>query len=83
MGRDVSVIIHDDDLSYLPNGGDEPLFTATRSSVRDAGRRAARMLLDIITSGDTTPRTDLLEAELILGPSTGPAPVAARMTDIS
>jgi hypothetical protein len=41
------------------------------------------MLLDIITSGDTTPRTDLLEAELILGPSTGPAPVAARMTDIS
>lgn len=75
MGRDVSVIIHDDDLSYLPNGHDEPQFTATRSSVREAGRRAAAMLLDIIGTGDSAPRSELLEAELILGASTGPAPL--------
>lgn len=55
MGRDVSVIIHDDDLSYLPNGRDDPIFTATRSSVREAGRRAATMLLDIIANGSDTP----------------------------
>ncbi|WP_138423203.1 LacI family DNA-binding transcriptional regulator [Maritimibacter alexandrii] len=81
MGRDVSVIIHDDDLSYLPNGRDDPIFTATRSSVREAGRRAATMLLDIIANGSDTPRTSLMEAELLIGQSTGPAPAHARTTD--
>ena len=45
LGRDVSVITHDDDLSYLQNGADDPIFTALRSSVREAGRRAAEMLI--------------------------------------
>ncbi|WP_298499532.1 LacI family DNA-binding transcriptional regulator [uncultured Maritimibacter sp.] len=72
IGRDISVIIHDDDLSYLPNGREDPLFTATRSSVREAGRAAATMLLDIIATGDHDPRHVLLEADLILGRSTGP-----------
>lgn len=74
MGRDVSVITHDDELSYLGNGGDVPIFTATRSSVREAGRIAAAMLLDLIDDPDRTPRHRLLEAELMLGRSTGPAP---------
>lgn len=72
LGRDVSVICHDDELSYLKNGGDVPVFTATRSPVREAGRRAARMLLGIIENPETGFRQDLLEAELILGQSTGP-----------
>ena len=74
MGRDVSVIIHDDDLSYLKNGDAVPIFTATRSSVREAGRIAAEMLLAIITQHGEEPQTRLLEAELIIGQSTGPAP---------
>lgn len=74
MGRDVSVIIHDDDLSYLRNGDAVPIFTATRSSVREAGRIAAEMLLAIITQHGEEPQTRLLEAELIIGQSTGPAP---------
>ena len=74
MGRDISVIIHDDDLSYMKNGGDVPIFTATRSSVREAGRIAAEMLLDIIATTPDQPRERLLEAELIIGQSTGPAP---------
>lgn len=74
MGRDVSVIIHDDDLSYLRNGEDVPIFTATRSSVREAGRLAAEMLLAIITQHGEEPQNRLLEAELIIGQSTGPAP---------
>jgi LacI family transcriptional regulator, galactose operon repressor len=72
LGRDVSVITHDDDLGYLKNRGDMPMFTATRSSVRKAGRRAASMLLDRIEAPDTGPCEELLEAELILGRSTGP-----------
>ncbi|SEM83120.1 transcriptional regulator, LacI family [Pseudorhodobacter antarcticus] len=74
MGRDISVIIHDDDLSYMQNGADVPIFTATRSSVRAAGRLAASMLLDTIANPTPTPATHLLEAELIIGQSTGPAP---------
>ncbi len=74
LGRDVSVIIHDDELSYLRNGEDVPIFTATRSSVREAGRLAAEMLLDLIANPTSGPRERLLEAELIIGQSTGPAP---------
>jgi len=72
LGQDVSVIIHDDDLSYLGNRGDIPAFTATRSSVRDAGRRSAEMLLEMITTQDQTPRHELWESELTVGLSTGP-----------
>jgi LacI family transcriptional regulator len=74
IGRDVSVIIHDDELSYLPNGAEVPIFTATRSSVREAGRLAAEMLLALIAHPEAGPQQRLLEAELIIGQSTGPAP---------
>jgi LacI family transcriptional regulator len=74
MGRDVSVITHDDELAYLKNGQDVPLFTATRSSVRAAGRSAADLLLQLIADPGCGPLHSLLEAELILGNSTGPAP---------
>ncbi len=74
IGRDISVIIHDDDLSYMKNGGDVPIFTATRSSVREAGRIAAAMLLETIAGTTPAPSNRLLEAELIIGQSTGPAP---------
>jgi LacI family transcriptional regulator len=72
VGRDVSLIIHDDDLSYLKNGEDVPIFTATRSSVRQAGGIAAQMLLDIIANPDGPAQSRLLEADLIIGQSTGP-----------
>ncbi|WP_370313324.1 substrate-binding domain-containing protein [Sagittula sp.] len=73
MGRDISVITHDDDLGYLKNGHSVPIFTATRSSVREAGERAAKMLLDQIRNPGGKPLTHLMEAELIIGTSTGPA----------
>ena len=76
VGRDVSIIIHDDDLSYMKNGEDVPIFTATRSSVREAGRLAAEMLLGLIAHPEDAPKQRLLEAELIIGQSTGPAPKA-------
>lgn len=74
MGKDISVITHDDVLSYLQNGSDVPIFTATRSSVREAGRRLAEILLDSIADAERPPQHTLLEAELMVGTSTGPAP---------
>ena len=73
IGRDVSVVTYDDVLSYLRNGEDVPIYTATRSSVREAGRRAAAMLLAQIAEGGGPARHELLEAELVVGQSTGPA----------
>ncbi len=72
MGRDISVIIHDDELSYLRNGADIPIFTAARSSVRQAGRICAQMLLDNIAQNNQTPRHRLLETDITIGESTGP-----------
>jgi LacI family transcriptional regulator len=76
MGRDVSVVTHDDELSYFSAPDAVPVFTATRSSVREAGRLAAEMLLDIVQGPPGPPRHRLLEAVLTLGQSTGPAPSA-------
>lgn len=74
LGRDVSVICFDDMISYFPNGEREPIFTATRSSVRDAGRRCAEMLLAQIENPDAPLVRELWEADLVVGTSTGPAP---------
>ncbi|MQQ09672.1 LacI family DNA-binding transcriptional regulator [Epibacterium sp. SM1979] len=74
MARDVSVIAHDDDLSYLKNGQDVPIFTATRSSVRQAGVIAAGILIDQINNPQLEAQTRMLEAELVVGRSTGPGP---------
>lgn len=72
MGDDVSVIIHDDELSFFQNNDAVPQFTATRSSVKEAGIKAARMLLDIIDNPSIAPISELLEAHLTIGASTGP-----------
>jgi LacI family transcriptional regulator len=74
VGADVSILTHDDELSYLPNGQDVPLFTATRSSVQQAGLLSAEMLLDIIKDRTTTPRHRLFEVDLVIGQSTARCP---------
>lgn len=74
MGRDVSIVTHDDELSYLKNGDDIPIFTAVRSSVREAGRLAADMLIRRIADPTVAHTSRLLEAALTIGQSTGPAP---------
>ncbi|MCX2725462.1 LacI family DNA-binding transcriptional regulator [Roseibium salinum] len=73
-GKDVSIITHDDALSFLPNSGEVPIFTCTRSSVRYAGQKAAELLLAMIADPGAKPASLHLDAELIIGQSTGPAP---------
>ncbi|RPE71714.1 LacI family transcriptional regulator [Pacificibacter maritimus] len=74
FGKEVSLIVHDDELSYFRNGTTEPIYTATRSSVRQAGHICAQLLMDQIADPTLPPRHVLLEAELIIGNTTGPAP---------
>jgi len=71
-GRDLSILCFDDAISYLPNGGETPIFTALRSSVRDAGRRCAEMLLGLIEAPQSALPQELWRAELVLGSTTGP-----------
>lgn len=78
LGRDVSVVIHDDALSYFANDGEVPAFTAVRSSVREAGRRVAQALITMITQPDSGPHQEMMEVALTVGQSTGPAPALRK-----
>lgn len=78
IGRDISVIIHDDELSYFNNDEDIPLFTATRCSVRQAGKRCAELLIAAIENPSDSPVTEMIRSHLTLGKSTGPAPAGGR-----
>lgn len=74
IGKDVSVIAHDDVLPLLkPENFSVPL-TTTRSSLREAGQRVAKRLFAQIEGDLTYPRQEIWRAELILRASTGPAP---------
>ncbi|TPE52255.1 substrate-binding domain-containing protein [Amaricoccus solimangrovi] len=72
LGADISIVTHDDELSHMSNAGPVPLFTATRSSIRAAGRRAAEMLIALIEQPGAATRSELWEADLTIGRSTGP-----------
>lgn len=74
LGKDVSLVTHDDVLSYMNNDREGPAFTATRSSIRHAGQRCAEILIEMINTPDQPPTHELWEAELTVGRSTGPAP---------
>jgi LacI family transcriptional regulator len=71
-GRDVSIVTHDDELLAFDAGPTVPLFTATRSSIRAAGRRCAAMLIARLDAPAAPPLQELWDAELTLGQTTGP-----------
>lgn len=72
IGKDISVVTHDDELSFFDNGGNIPQFTSTRSSVRDAGHQAAELLLRQIDNPAEKPVSKLIPTQLVIGSSTGP-----------
>jgi LacI family transcriptional regulator len=78
MAKDVSVITHDDELSYLSNSRTEPIFTATLLSVHHAGRLCAERVIAMIANPGSAPEHTLLEAEQTVSRSTGPTPQIAH-----
>ena len=74
IGKDVSIIVFDDDLSYFKNDGNVPPFTAMRSSTREAGKRCAEILLQAIQRPGAAPVQELWEAVYVPGSSTCAAP---------
>ncbi|MDQ0457018.1 LacI family DNA-binding transcriptional regulator [Rhizobium paknamense] len=75
LGRDLSLIAHDDDLPLLkPQNFTVPL-TTTMSSLRNAGRRVAeRLIAEITDPQHGPPLQEVWQAELVVRASTGPAP---------
>ena len=75
LGHDLSIVVFDDQLSFMQYSG-VPLFTSMRSSIMDAGRRLAEILISNIDNPGRDPIQELWEADLVVGRSTGPCPVS-------
>jgi LacI family transcriptional regulator len=74
IGKDMSLIAHDDGLPFLNADGLVPSLTTTKSSIRDAGKRVAELLLARIEDPDGDLPRELWNVDLIVRGSTGPAP---------
>jgi LacI family transcriptional regulator len=74
MGRDVSVIAHDDVFPYLNADNMFPTMSTTRSSIRQAGARVAELTLQVLAGKPAEQINELWPVELVLRESSGPAP---------
>lgn len=74
VGKDISVIAHDDVFPYLTADNMVPSLSATRSSMRAAGARSADLVLQVLAGRPAEEIHELWPVELILRESTGPAP---------
>jgi LacI family transcriptional regulator len=74
VGRDVSIISHDDVLPHLRSENFAPPLTVTRAPIRDAGPVLAAMIVERMrgTAVEKLQRTD--KVDLIVRASTGAAP---------
>lgn len=74
LGRDISMIAHDDVFPYLNAHKMVPSMTTTRSSLREAGVRIGELLLEMLNGREPASIKELWPTQLVLGDSTGPAP---------
>jgi LacI family transcriptional regulator len=74
LGRDVSMIAHDDVFPYLNADNMVPSMSTTRSSIRAAGTRVGELLLQLLAGKSPTDIHELWPVEMVLRQSTGPAP---------
>ena len=74
LGKDVSLIAHDDVFAYLNADNMVPSITTTRSSMRAAGFRIAELILQLLAGAPAAGIHELWPVELVARQSTGPAP---------
>ena len=74
LGKDVSIICWDDCLSGFHKSTGLPQFTSMQSSIYEAGAKIAHLLLDKIENPNEALSSQLLEAQLVIGQSTGKGP---------
>lgn len=74
LGKDVSMMAHDDVFPYLNADNMYPSMSTTRSSISQAGVRIAELILQILGGKPVADIHELWPVELVLRESTGPAP---------
>lgn len=74
LGRDVSMIAHDDVFPYLNADNMYPTMSTTRSSIRQAGTRIAELTMQIVAGKPVEEVHELWQVELVLRESTAPPP---------
>ena len=72
LGREVSMIAHDDVFPYLNADNMYPSMSTTRSSIRQAGARVAELILQLINGKPAEDIHELWPVELVLRESSGP-----------
>jgi LacI family transcriptional regulator len=77
LGRDISMIAHDDVFPYLNADKMFPTMSTTRSSIREAGNRIAELVIEMLAGRDPGTIHEEWPIELIARGSTGPAPKTA------
>ncbi len=76
LGRDVSMIAHDDVFPYLNADNMYPTMSTTRSPMRQAGTRIAELITQLVAGKSPADIHELWPVELVLRQSSGPAPQA-------
>ncbi len=74
LGRDVSMIAHDDVFPFLNPDVMVPTMSTTRSSIRAAGKRVGELLKELVEGRAAETIHELWPVELVVRASTGPAP---------
>jgi LacI family transcriptional regulator len=74
LGKDVSMVAHDDVFPFLNADRMYPTMTTTRSSIRAAGTRVAELVLEMLRGREAETIHELWPVDLIIRGSTGPAP---------
>lgn len=75
LGRDVSMIAHDDVFPFLNADRMVPTMSTTRSSIRAAGSRIAELAIEMLGGRPASGICELWPVDLVIRASTGPAPV--------
>ncbi|CAN5323214.1 substrate-binding domain-containing protein [soil metagenome] len=72
LGRDVSMIAHDDVFPFLNPDRMVPTLSTTRSSIRAAGTRVAELALEVLAGRAPDSVHELWPVDLVIRGSTGP-----------
>jgi LacI family transcriptional regulator len=72
VGKDISLIAHDDRLHEIHADTFDPPLTTTQSSIGDAGRRLVELLIGMLREPDAPPPQEIWPVDLVVRASTGP-----------
>jgi LacI family transcriptional regulator len=74
IGRDISLIAHDDRLHDIRAETFDPPLTATQSSIGAAGKRVVELAITMLRDAKAPLPSEVWPVDLVARASTGPAP---------